>query len=50
MDKEIEEIMEEIERQLRTVTDAERAYRKLSSDERARLPQLLRALFDALYR
>ena len=48
MDKEIEEIMEEIERQLRTVTDAERVYRKLSPDERARLPESLRVRFEPL--
>ena len=46
---EINKIMEEIEQSLATVTDAEGAYRRMSPDERERLPQLMRARFDALY-
>jgi len=47
---EIDKIMEEIEESLATVTDAERAYWRLSQDEREQLPQLLRVWFDTLYR
>ncbi len=47
MDKEAEEIMEEIVQSLATVTDAEREYWRLSLDERLRLPQSMRVRFDS---
>jgi hypothetical protein len=46
--EQIEEILEEIVQSLATITDAERAYWKLSPEEREQLPQLMCARFDAL--
>ncbi len=48
MDKEVEEIMKEIERQLRTVTEAERAYWNLPTEEREQLPEHVRVRFESL--
>jgi len=45
---EINKIMEEVEQSLATVTDAEREYRKLPPDERARLLESLRVRFESL--
>jgi len=47
MDKEIEEIMEEIEKSLATARNDEWGHWTLSPDERARLPQSVSAFFDS---
>jgi hypothetical protein len=46
--EEIEEILEEIVQSLGTDRDADRAYSKLSPDERAQLPESLRVRFETL--
>lgn len=46
--KQIAEIMREIEQSLATVMDPERAYWKLSPEERAQLPESLRIRFESL--
>jgi hypothetical protein len=48
MDKEVEEIMKDIERSLLTARESEREYRKLPPDERERLPESLRNRFESL--
>ena len=47
VDKEIEEIMEEIEKSLATARNDEWGHWTLSPDERARLPQSVSAFFDS---
>ena len=48
MEKEIEEILDDIEPFFLTARDAKREYRALSLDERARLPESLRVRFESL--
>ena len=48
MDKEIDEILDDIEQFFLTARDAEREYWTLPPDERARLPQFVRVRFESL--
>ena len=48
MDKEIDEILDDIEQFFLMARDAEREYRALSPDERAQLPKLVRDHFESL--